>query len=115
MKSKFVEEYFPTIFERSETFYKVEKNILLEVAIQDTGGSKTSISLEDFWKQWINETDGFILVYDINNSESMKILDKIILSIKQVIYHQMKLFLNFCFIRSKEQILNKNLMFLFFL
>eukprot|EP01080_Neovahlkampfia_damariscottae_P000869 gene869-9118_t len=83
LKSQFFEEYSPTIFDRSETLYRLSENILLEVAVQDTGGSKTSIDLEDFWLQWMNETDAFILVYDTTNPSSLKHLEKLVTKIKQ--------------------------------
>jgi GTPase SAR1 family protein len=79
-------DYNPTIFERYSTLYKVKEiDSVLDLSIYDTGGDQTGVfSLENFWDQWIVESDGIVLVYDSNDLESLKSLKKITTAIYKI-------------------------------
>lgn len=79
------EIYKPTIFEMTSILYRYE-DVIIDLSVQDTGGEKkiSDISIENFWNQWIIDSDGFILLYDSTKKSSFEFLQKIIAEIKKI-------------------------------
>lgn len=85
LKRDYPDQYKPTIFEMTSILYRYE-DIIIDLSVQDTGGEKkiSGISIENFWNQWIIDSDAFILVYDSTKKSSFEFLQKIIAEIKKI-------------------------------
>jgi GTPase SAR1 family protein len=75
-------EYQPTIFDRTSILYRL-KHFLIELSLQDIGSRQTNDSmLEEFWSQWIHDTDCFVLVFNLGKKSSFDYILHVITEIK---------------------------------
>lgn len=80
ISNEFATEYDPTIEDSYRKQVTIDsKPALLDVL--DTAGQEEYASLQD---QWIREGDGFLVVYAINNSQSIEDTDGIVEKIRRI-------------------------------